>query len=131
MRIITNNPRIREAYPRVMWVDGGPLDVLGECRRLVHRGYALLAHPLMGDIHLLANPFRTVILGERGAEAHPLSVRWIEDSIEKARAARSGTEGARSAEDYQVVDFELAQVAMTSGGNPGISPHRQKGGSSN
>jgi hypothetical protein len=115
MHIVTNNPKILPAYPAARWVSGRPLEVLVECRRMVHEGHPLLAHPLMGDIHLLANPFRTVILGDTKGEVHLLSLHWIEECIAKLCSACSKAERSESLEDYQILDLELVRAVMKSG----------------
>jgi hypothetical protein len=127
MNIVTNNPRILSAYPAARWVSGGPLEVLIECRRMVHDGYALLAHPVMGDIHLLANPFRTVILGDTKGEVHLPSLHWIEESIAKVRDVRSKAEDAESLEDYRIVDLELVRAVVAPDRAPGDSLRLQGG----
>jgi hypothetical protein len=112
MVIITNNQRILSLFPEAKWVAGGALEVLIECRRRVHAGASLVAHPLMGDIHLLKNPFRTVILGGREQEETDLqSLQWIEESIAKFRSA-APAKGEEILEDYQTIDFELIQAAI-------------------
>ena len=91
--------------------------MLEESRKMVHEGYPLITHPLMGDIHLLANPFRTVILGDKGKEVHILSLRWIESSIEKAQTASLKAKGRGNLEDYETIDFELFKTVMNSAGS--------------
>jgi hypothetical protein len=127
MHIVTNNPKIRDWYPAAEWVDGTPLEVLVECRRRVHEGSVLLAHPLMGDIHLLANPFRTVILGDTKGEVHLSSLHWVEESIAKLCIAGSKAERFESVEDYQILDLELVRAVVKSERTPGISLGRQEG----
>jgi len=116
MSIITNNPRILALYPGAKWVSGGPLEVLSECRKRVHGGYSLVTHPLIGDIHLLANPFRTVILRDKKEKVDILSLRWIEESIERIHFVAPRPKAVGSLKDYQTVDFELVQTAMKSDG---------------
>ena len=112
MRIVTNNPRVLSGHPGARWVSGGPGEVLAECRKMVHEGYSLLTHPLMGDIHLLANPFRTVILAERKEDVHLPSLRWVEESIERILSVSPREKAVEGPEDYQTVDFELAQTGI-------------------
>jgi hypothetical protein len=116
IHMVTNNPKILVSYPGAKRVLGKPIDVLSECRTKVHEGYPLLAHPIMGDIHLLANPFRTVILGDKKKEVDPLSLRWVEESIEKIRTAETKPMGEEDLVDYQIVDFELVRAVMKSAG---------------
>jgi len=97
------------SYPESMWIDGGPLEVIMECRRMVHEGYPLLAHPLIGDIHLIHNPFRTLILGEKRDEIDLISLSWIEESIERIRLFYREHRDFQDSEDYQDIDFDLFQ----------------------
>lgn len=91
--------------------------MLEESRKMVHEGYPLITHPLMGDIHLLTNPFRTVILGDKGNGIHILSLRWIEASIEKARTVTFMPKDKGNLEDYETIDFELFKTVMNSAGS--------------
>ncbi len=104
--VITNNPRVLSVCPSAQWVEGGPWDVFLECRRKVHEGYFLLSHPLMGDIHLLRNPFRTVVMAGRREEIDLTSLAWIEESVERVRLFFRESLG-RSPEDYQALDLDL------------------------
>jgi hypothetical protein len=110
MPIVTNNPRVLSLYPGVRWVSGGPLEVLVESRRMVHEGYSLLSHPFLGDIHLLGNPFRTVILADQKGDVHLTSLRWVEECIEKIHSVSPRPKGVESLEDYQAIDLELVRA---------------------
>ena len=110
MPIITNNPKVQSFYPGARWIAGGPLEVLVESRRMVHEGYSLLSHPFMGDIHLLGNPYRTVILADQKRDVHLISLRWIEESIEKIHSVSPQPKAVEGLEDYQTVDFELVRT---------------------
>lgn len=116
IHIVTNNPRILASYPGAKWVLGEPIDVLSECRRRVQVGYPLLTHPLMGDIHLLSNPFRTAILGDKKEEVDTLSLQWVEESIEKILSFTLNPKGIENFDDYQIIDFELVRAVMNSDG---------------
>jgi hypothetical protein len=107
--ILTNNPKVLSSYPGALWIDGGPLEVIMECRRMVHEGYPLLAHPLMGDIYLIRNPFRTVILAEKKEEIDLASLTWIEESAERIRLFYRRDPNFHQLEDYQDIDFDLFQ----------------------
>jgi len=107
--ILTNNPKILSSSPTARWIDGGPLEVIMECRRMVHEGHPLLAHPLMGDLHLIHNPFRTLILDEKRNEIDLVSLSWIEESSERIRLFYQEHRNFRDLEDYQDIDFDLFQ----------------------
>jgi hypothetical protein len=83
-----------------------------ECRRLIHHGYPLFTHPLMGDIHLLKNPYRTVILGEKRIEVDVSSLSLIEEIIARIRFFPRTQRPVNNLEDYQFIDVELFQTAM-------------------
>lgn len=114
--ILTNNPRILALYPNAQWIAGKPLDVLSECRRKVQVGYLLLTHPLMGDIHLLVNPFRTAILGDKKEDVDTFSLQLIEESIEKILSVTLKPKEIEYLDDYQIIDFELVRTVMNSEG---------------
>jgi len=109
---MTNNPKVLSLWPSATWIDGGPLAVFRACRKKVHEGQALLTHPLMGDIHLLRNPFRSVILDEKKGETDLISLRWIEESIERVRSFHRGPPGSEYLEDYQILDLNLFRAAI-------------------
>jgi len=112
--IFTNNQKILSLHPTALWIDGGPLEVMLECRKNVHDGYPLLAHPLMGDIHLIHNPFRTIILGGKKDETDLVSLSWIEESAERIRLFYREHRNSQDLEDYQDIDFDLFQRVMDS-----------------
>ena len=105
--ILTNNPRILAIYPSALWISGGPLEILLECRKKIHEGYPLLNYPLIGDLRLLQNPFRTVRLGEKTGEVNLTSLNWIEECIERIRLFFAGSGTTDALEDYQFLDLDL------------------------
>ena len=115
--ILTNNPDVLSLYPTAIWVDGGPIEVLLECRRNVHGSYPLLVHPLMGDEHLMMrNPFRTVILGRRKDDIDLISLNWMEESLERTRLFYHTSHSSENLEDYQAIDLDLFQKALEGSG---------------
>ena len=110
--ILTNNPKVLASYPAARCIDGGPDAVLLECRKMVHESHPLLTHPLMGDIHLIRNPFRTVLLGEKRGQVDPVSLIWIEESIDILRRRFREDQRVEHQGDYQMVDFDLFQTAI-------------------
>jgi hypothetical protein len=110
--ILTNNPKVLASYPAVKWIDGGPDKVLLECRRMVHEFYPLLTHPLMGDVRLIRNPFRTVLFDGKRDEVDLTSLICIEESIDRLRLNFEGDQRVEHQEDYQIIDFDLFQTAI-------------------
>ena len=109
--VVTNNPRVLSICPSARWIEGGPREVFLECRRRVQEGYSLRSHPLMGDIHLVRNPFRTVVLGEKREEVDVTSLAWVEESMERVRLFFRESQRTRDPEDYQALDLDLFQTA--------------------
>jgi hypothetical protein len=79
---------------------------------MIHEGYPLFAHPLMGDIRLIRNPFRTVIFGGKEDEVDPDSLIWIEESIERLHSCFKEDQRVELQKDYQLIDFDLLQTAI-------------------
>ena len=111
--ILTNNPRVLAVYPSALWISGGPLQILLECRNKIHKGYPLLNYPLPGDIRLIQNPFRTVLLGERAGEVDLTSLNWIEECIDRLRLFFAGDTMTKTLADYQFLDFDLFKNSIT------------------
>jgi hypothetical protein len=110
--VLTNNPKVLASYPAATWIDGDSRAVLLECRGMVHAFHLLLAHPLMGDIRLIRNPYRTVIVGEKRCEVDLLSLTWIEESIDLLRRGFREDQRVEHKGDYQIIDFDLFQTAV-------------------
>ncbi len=109
--VVTNNPRVLSICPSACWIEGGPWEVFLECRRRVHEGYFLLSHPLMGDIHLLRNPFRTVVMAGKREEIDLTSLAWIEESMERVRLFFQEGRERKDPGDYQTLDLDLFRTA--------------------
>jgi hypothetical protein len=105
--ILTNNPRVLSIYPSALWISGGPLEILQECRKKIHEGFPLLNYPLIGDLRLLQNPFRTVHLGEKKGDVNLTSLNWIEECIERVRLSFAGSGTTEALADYQFLDLDL------------------------
>ncbi len=110
--ILTNNPKVLASYPAARWIDGGPDKVLLECRKMVHEFYPLLTHPLMGDVRLIRNPFRTVLFSGKRREVDLTSLICIEESIDRLQLHSEEDQRVEHREDYQIVDFDLFQTAI-------------------
>lgn len=113
--VLTNNPEVLASYPTATWIDGDSYAVLLECRSMVHAFHFLIAHPLMGDIRLIRNPYRTVIVGEKRREVDLLSLTWIEESIDLLRRGFKEDQTGEHQGDYQMIDFNLFQRAIQQG----------------
>ena len=79
---------------------------------MVHEFYPLLTHPLMGDIRLIRNPFRTVLFGGKRHELDLISLIWIEESIVRLHLSFGEDQRIEHQRDYQIIDFDLFQTAI-------------------
>lgn len=106
--IVTNNPRVKEKYENVHFVEGSFLDVLISVRDLVHKGFVLVSHPLGASIRMLFSPYRSIIVGEKVEEINIFSVEIIENSIisYKKHMEKRKVDWDNK-EDYQLIDNEL------------------------
>jgi hypothetical protein len=68
----------------------------------------------MGDVRLIRNPFRTVLLGGKRREVDLTSLICIEESIDRLQLHFEEDQRVGDREDYQIVDFDLFQTALPS-----------------
>ncbi|WP_416199180.1 GrdX family protein [Sporanaerobacter sp.] len=113
--MVTNNPRVKDKYENVHFVEGSFLDVLISVRDLVHKDFVLVSHPLGASIRMLFSPYRSIIVGEKVEEIDVFSVEIIENSIisyKKHMEVRNADWDNK--EDYQLIDNELLESTLKS-----------------
>ncbi len=121
MKLITNNPMVRDFFSgmdayQVEYIDVlGYMDVLIRARDEIHRGQVLLTHPLSGSVKPNETPYKSVAIGKDSL--HDMDSLWlIEQAIdtylkfEKNKAMPKWTEQVR--QDFMVVDFDLIKNAL-------------------
>ena len=98
-------------------IEGQYLDVLKYLRDLVHKGYKVITHPLMGSIKPNETPFRSLI-AEAGEGLDFQSLSIIESSIESCikflKDKPAPQWGEKAIYDFQVVDIHLFESALQS-----------------
>lgn len=113
MLIITNNPMIKDSITNreiLFNKDMTYIQILKECRDLIHSGYELLSHPLYGSVKPNETPYRSIIM-KKGKNLDIKSVTLIEDAIETAtkfqgnKITPNWTE--RVLDDFRVIDFDI------------------------
>ena len=109
--IISNNPDVWKTYPDALHVDGDPCDVLRTARDLVHQGGELFSHPFHGNMRLLRNPFRSMILKSDKGEIDSDSVLSIEESLSRLDSVTFDTR-QESRDDYQYIDKDLLEKSF-------------------
>ena len=86
--MVTNNLKCFEKWKDKLQIDYKEewkyLDVLQAARDYIHRGYALLSHPLAGSMKPNQTPFKSIVLGTESLEGANefRDLELIEESIE-------------------------------------------------
>ena len=117
--IITNNPLIQETLGSAYTVDYEDLsydDILIRIRDAVHRGAAILTHPLYGSVKPKETPYRTVLMEMREGPVDTDSLLLIEQAIASAGKFRNKSAGYDEAtrNDCRIIDLSLMQGALGS-----------------
>jgi len=117
--IITNNPEVSERLPHleVLSVEGSVLDLYTRVRDFIHKGHALITHPLSGSLKPGKIPYKSVILAGERQDLDPISLQLIESSIETyhntcSRAAQNLKTGLLK--DYATIDLSHLEAALES-----------------
>jgi len=120
MKVLTNNKAVKEKYGTVLdisFIDGQYIDVLKSVRDMVHKGFRVLTHPLMGSIKPDETPYRSVIISE-GTALDVESLEIIENSIASAeKFLKDNKEHCWTEdvlEDFRLVDLKLFESALES-----------------
>lgn len=112
-QIVTNNPRVKEKYQEVIFIDGTFEDVLLKVRDLVHKGYQLISHPLGASIRVIFSPYRSIIIGNKPDKVDQVQVEIIENSILSYRNLMQRRKpDVRNSEDYAFIDHELLKSSL-------------------
>jgi len=117
-KIITNNPMALDKYSE--WAEYCQTSVEGvftACRDAVHQGAVLICHPLSGSVKPNVNPYKSVVISDGKPRTDFDSLRLIESALEtlkKLRPAQSMRYSDSVLEDFQVIDLDLLDSAMTS-----------------
>lgn len=110
--ILSNNPDVWRSFPDSLHVEGDPSDVLRKARDHIHKGWELFSHPFHGNMRLLRNPYRSLILKYEEGVANADSIICIEKSLFRLDSVIFDTsEGSRS--DYRYIDLDLLQSSFS------------------
>ncbi len=117
--IITNNPQVPERLPHleVLSVEGSVLDLYTRVRDFIHKGHALITHPLSGSLKPGKIPYKSIILAGERQDLDLISLQLIESSIETyritfSRAAQNIKNGMLK--DYAIIDLSHLEAALES-----------------
>lgn len=112
MVIITNNPIVKQEIKdkEILQKDITYIEILKECRDLIHKGYELLSHPLYGSVKPNETPYRSIIM-KKGKNLDTNSLMLIEEAIltsskfQNNKNTPNWTE--KVIEDFRVIDFDI------------------------
>lgn len=100
--ILSNNDLVVDSYPCV-FVDGLADEVLRRGLDYVKEGlFTFYSHPFAGDVRLLRNPYRTVVLEEANGES-TCDIIFFLDRLESVVFDESPI----ASDDYKIIDYDL------------------------
>ena len=119
LTIITNNSLIYDKFNKAIdtiLIDGSYIDVFCNVRDRIHKGAALLTHPLAGSVKPNETPYRTIIIDDIKERLDLNSLSIIEDSIETAKKfpLKDIQWGEKVLQDFKVIDLRLMESALSS-----------------
>ncbi|WP_297488580.1 GrdX family protein [uncultured Cetobacterium sp.] len=110
--IITNNPKVKESYSNIKFVDGTVKDVFDFTRKELHQGKKLLTHPLGASLKMLHSPYRSIIISSNYSALDIMSIELLEHSILKYKQHTDGrTVDVKNEKDYSFIDLTLLNSA--------------------
>lgn len=109
-KCITNNPLlINKGLPSVEAFDGNPLELLKKVKGEILNGHKLITHPLTGNISIVVNPYKSVVLDLNQSTIDPDSLDIIDKAINHAQNLKNNYSTANwdelSLRDLQLIDL--------------------------
>ena len=113
MLIVTNNPNVAERHGNVRYVEGAPLDVMNEVCALLGQGFRLMAAPLAGNLVMLRNPYRSVVMEEDpGGTAYSGDLSVLADAYRRVAEAEGRGIPEETRDDYAFMDAMFVDEAL-------------------
>ncbi|CEH33258.1 hypothetical protein SDC9_136568 [bioreactor metagenome] len=117
MIIVTNNPIVKSQITdkEIVHKDITYIEVLKECRDLVHKGYEILSHPLYGSVKPNETPYRSIIM-KKGTNLDTNSLNLIEEAIVTSSKFQNNKKTPnwpnKVIEDFRVIDLDILQNTL-------------------
>lgn len=117
MIIVTNNPIVKSQITdkEIVHKDITYIEVLKECRDLVHKGYEILSHPLYGSVKPNETPYRSIIM-KKGNNLDTNSLHLIEEAIVTSSKFQNNKKTPnwpnKVIEDFRVIDLDILQNTL-------------------
>ena len=115
--IITNNPAVVNAYPKLAkFYEVGVLEIYIIVRDMVHCGAKVLSHPLSGSIKPWETTCKSIFVSCSPGPLDLESLNYIENAIGimKNRGTNDYAYTAEVLEDFGVIDLDLVNSAIIS-----------------
>lgn len=110
--IVTNNPKVKDEYSNVSFIDGTVEEVFYFVRKELHGGKKLLTHPLSASLKMLHSPYRSIVISNDEKTIDIMSIDIIENSILKYKQHTDGRMvDEKNKKDYSFIDLTLLNSA--------------------
>ena len=110
--MVTNNilakNRLAHAFD-VEYHDVSYINILHIVRDYVHKGHALLTHPLSGSVKPGETPYKSIVISKDAGSLDLKSLSIIEESIACCRKFDSKTIPESALRDFMEIDLSLIQ----------------------
>ncbi|MCL2069223.1 MAG: GrdX family protein [Oscillospiraceae bacterium] len=116
VRIITNNPMVYKKYAHFTELHTGTVeDIFKRVRDRIHLGAVLINHPLSGSVKPNESPYKSLVVSAGRGALDIKSLGLIESALEVLAKLpeRRRVLPARAMEDFQVIDLDLLDSAIT------------------
>ena len=115
--VVSNNPLVWERFPGSVRVEGTVRDLLFHVQGCLAEWEAVLyAHPAAGNLRLLRNPFRSVILENRSGnpdgDRSVRDMRIVEELLLRLENMEKPSVLEGDLADYRIVDLDLLLSAL-------------------
>lgn len=120
VKIITNNPKVKESYESVsVFYDGEYRQLLSHAKNYVLKGHRLLSHPLSGSIKPNETYYKSILISDEVFDAIDFdSLDYIDNALDvydKFIACKERPNWLEDVlRDFQSVDYFLISSALES-----------------
>ncbi len=126
MRIITNNPLVRECLSDWYQVDFYEIthrEILVKVRDLVYSGYKLYTHPTAGSVKPNENPYKSIVVGKAPGEYNMDEINLMSNAMitfDKFKPLNVVYSDYHY-KDFQMIDYTLLCSALDVDAIAGLS----------
>ena len=131
MRIITNNPLVRDVLSTWYQVDYHEIthrEILVKVRDLVYSGYKLYTHPTAGSVKPNENPYKSIVVGKAPGEFNMDEINLMSNAMitfDKFKPLNVVYSDYHY-QDFQMIDYTLLCSALDVDAIAGLSKANPK-----